>query len=184
MKLLILPFLLLSSTLIGAGQSPLPGNSPNTTVFIGDSITAFGNAQGTAPDQSYGWGWSAQAVFLSNGRIEQLYNAGSPGQTSAQIASRFPTDVVAFNPGTVVIMAGTNDATTSSLSANALAAVVKNLQSMISQAKQAGIQPICVPFPREAMLPITTATSSRSMGRSTNWRRRNEFYWLISSRSW
>jgi lysophospholipase L1-like esterase len=127
--------------------TPTIGNSPNTVVFIGDSITAFGNAPETGPDQSYGWGWTGQAVFLSNGRIQQLYNAGGPGQTSAQIAARFATDVVAHAPATVVIMAGTNDATASTLSATALASTVANLKSMIDQAKAASIQPVICTIP-------------------------------------
>jgi lysophospholipase L1-like esterase len=131
----------------GSAQTTSTGNSPNTTVFIGDSIIAFGDAPETAADQSYGWGWTAQAVFLSNGRIQQLYNAGVPSQTSAQIASRFPIDVLAHSPATVVIMAGTNDATTGSLSTTALASTVANIKSMIDQAKQAGIQPILCTIP-------------------------------------
>jgi lysophospholipase L1-like esterase len=127
--------------------STTAGNSPNTVVFIGDSIIAFGNAPETGPDQSYGWGWTGQAVFLSNGRIQQLYNAGGPGQTSAQIAARFATDVIAYAPATVVIMAGTNDATTATLSAAALANTVANLKSMIDQAKAANIQPVLCTIP-------------------------------------
>jgi lysophospholipase L1-like esterase len=135
--------LFLSSGLFGQ----VSGNSPNTTIFIGDSITAFGNAPETNQDQSYGWGWTAQAVFLSNGSIEQIYNAGVPGQTSTQIASRFQNDVIARNPGTVVIMAGTNDATTGDITLAQLQATTANLKSMIDQAKQADIQPIICTVP-------------------------------------
>jgi len=135
-----------ASALSCFAQAATVGNSPNTTVFIGDSITAFGDAQ-SAPAESYGWGWTAQAVFLSNGRIQQLYNAGVPGQTTAQIAARFQSDVVSYNPGTVVIMGGTNDASVGSLSQTALAATVANLKSMIDAAKSAGIQPIICTIP-------------------------------------
>jgi lysophospholipase L1-like esterase len=128
-------------------QTASAGNSPNTTVFIGDSITAFGNAPETGPNQSYGWGWTAQAVFMSTGRIQQLYNAGSPGQTSAQIEARFASEVIAFSPATVVIMAGTNDATAGSLSAAELASTTANLKSMIDQAKQNNIEPIICTIP-------------------------------------
>lgn len=128
-------------------QTAVIGNSPNTIVFIGDSITAFGNAPETGQSETYGWGWTAQAVFLSDGRIQQLYNAGVPGQTSAQIASRFSTDVLAYSPATVNIMAGTNDATTGSLSQAALEATTSNLKSMVDQAKSAGIQPILCTIP-------------------------------------
>ena len=134
-------------TLASYAGAQTTGNSPNTTVFIGDSIVAFGDAPETGPDQSYGWGWTGQAVFLSNGRISQLYNAGGPGQTSSQIAARFATDVVAHSPATVVIMAGTNDATNGSFSSTTLAATTANLKSMIDEAKQAGIQPIICTIP-------------------------------------
>jgi lysophospholipase L1-like esterase len=146
MKLPFLTLVCLSLASVVVAQTPTTGNSPNTTVFIGDSITAFGDAQ-SAPADSYGWGWTAQAVFLSNGTIQQLYNAGVPGQTTAQISSRFSSDVLAYNPATVVIMGGTNDASTGSLSSTALAMTIANLKSMIDQAKQAGIQPILCTIP-------------------------------------
>jgi lysophospholipase L1-like esterase len=130
-----------------AQAAPNVGNSPNTIVFIGDSITAFGNALATGQSETYGWGWTAQAVFLSGGRIQQLYNAGVPGQTSTQIEARFATDVIAYNPATVNIMAGTNDATNPSFSAANLATTIGNLKSMIIMAKAAGIQPILCTIP-------------------------------------
>jgi lysophospholipase L1-like esterase len=141
---------LLSTVLLTASanaQVAIASNSPNSTVFIGDSITAFGNAVEVSQSQTYGWGWTAQAVFLSAGRIEQLYNAGVPGQTSAQVAARFSTDVLAYGPAAVNIMAGTDDATNPTFSAANLASTVSSLKSMIDQAKAAGIQPILCTIP-------------------------------------
>jgi lysophospholipase L1-like esterase len=144
-------FLALISALLLAvfanAQTATTGNSPNSIVFIGDSITAFGNALEVSQSQTYGWGWTAQAVFLSAGRIEQLYNAGVPGQTSAQVAARFATDVVAYSPATVNIMAGTDDTTNATFSSTNLASTVSNLKSMVDQAKAAGIQPILCTIP-------------------------------------
>ncbi len=148
MKLLIPATLLVAVSIVSAQTSTTPtyGNSPNTTVFIGDSITAFGNAL-AAPDESYGWGWTAQAVFLSNGRVQQLYNAGNPGDTTTQMLARFQTEVVAYKPATVVIMGGTNDAANGSFNSTTLATTVSNLQAMITAAKTAGIQPIICTIP-------------------------------------
>ncbi|HEY3936487.1 MAG TPA: GDSL-type esterase/lipase family protein [Bryobacteraceae bacterium] len=145
---ILLRYLLLFACVSSAfAQNSTTGNSPNSTVFMGDSITSMGNAYETNPSQTYGWGWTAQAVFLSNGRIQQLYNAGTPGNTTAQMLSRFQSDVIAYNPGTVVIMGGTNDATSGSFTTTALAATISNLQQMIEQAKKANIQPILCTIP-------------------------------------
>src|SRR4051812_9442138 len=81
----------------------------NRTVFLGDSITAFGNAYETGASNTFGWGWTAQATFLSKGRIFQVNNAGVPGNTMAQMLARFQKDVAAYSPEKVVIAGGTND---------------------------------------------------------------------------
>src|SRR5665213_3603750 len=82
----------------------------DTTVWLGDSITALGSANPTTPNDSLGSGWTAQAVILANGRIRQIHNAGIPDNTTSQILTRIQTDVVAYHPSKMVLLAGTNDA--------------------------------------------------------------------------
>ena len=61
-------------------------------VFLGDSITQY---------------WSSYTDFEAEGWIDK----GISGQTTAQIAARFQTDVIALHPQAVHILAGTNDLT-------------------------------------------------------------------------
>jgi Lysophospholipase L1 and related esterases len=87
---------------------------PRTVVFMGDSITVF---------------WGQNLDFTSLGWT----NVGISGQNTAQMLSRFQTDVIARHPDAVHILAGTNDYTIGWQS------TTDNLNSMIQQAKAAGI---------------------------------------------
>ncbi len=128
--------------------------SGNTTVFLGDSITAFGNAYETQPSNTYGWGWTAQATFLSKGRILQVNNAGIPGNTLAQMLARFSTDVTPYSPAKVVIAGGTNDIPTTTFTAAQLSAATATLGSIIDAAEAAGIQPIVCDVPPRQDAPV------------------------------
>lgn len=73
-----------------AANAAMQGNAPRV-VYLGDSITE---------------NWiHADPGFFGNGVVDR----GISGQTSAQILLRMYPDVVALHPGTVHIMAGTND---------------------------------------------------------------------------
>lgn len=63
--------------------------------FMGDSITQFWREESNGDP----------AFFVSNGFL----NKGIAGETTTQILARFDTDIVAYNPEKVVILAGTND---------------------------------------------------------------------------
>ena len=128
--------------------------SGNTTVFLGDSITAFGNVTESQPSNTYGWGWTAQAVFLSKGRILQVNNAGIPGNTLAQMLARFSTDVTAYSPAKVVIAGGTNDIPTTAFTAAQLSTATATLGSLIDAAEAAGIQPIVCDVPPRQDAPV------------------------------
>lgn len=143
-------FFLAAATLLAAVPSSAQTTvfpSGNTTVFLGDSITAFGNAYETQPSNSYGWGWTAQAVFLSKGRILQVNNAGIPGNTLSQMLTRFPTDVGAYSPAKVVIAGGTNDIPATAFTAAQLSTATSTLSAIIDAAEAAGIQPIVATVP-------------------------------------
>lgn len=113
-------------------------------MFLGDSITAFGDCAGSAIANCYSWGWSAQAVFLSKGRINQIMNAGIPGNTLQQMLDRFPGDVVAFHPAKVIIMGGTNDVPNVGTHLNEIVATASRI---IDAAFNAGIQPVLCGIP-------------------------------------
>jgi lysophospholipase L1-like esterase len=126
----------------------------NSTVFLGDSITAFGNALETGPSDTFGWGWTAQATFLSKGRVLQVNNAGVPGNTLEQMLARFSTDVLAYTPDKVVIAGGTNDIPSTALTKTQLSAITSTLASIIDSAESAGIQPIVCDVPPREDAPV------------------------------
>lgn len=105
-----------------------------TVVLLGDSLTQDSGQTGTG---SFQYTTSANGLFtwanaLADARFTVIKNSGVGGQNSAQILARFSTDVVAYAPRAVVIMAGTNDPGTS-------AETIANLQSMYEQAAAARI---------------------------------------------
>lgn len=155
---LISALLSFSASTYPAQASTLSGNG-DTTVFLGDSITAFGNALENMGSDTFGWGWTAQAVFLSKGRIQQVYNAGIPGNTLVQMLARFPTDVVAYHPAKVVIAGGTNDLPSVPYTSSTLAGTISVLTSIINDALAAGIEPIICGIPPRVDSPVYQANA-------------------------
>jgi len=102
-------------------------------VFMGDSITE-------------GWFRKNPDFFTSN----NFAGRGISGQTSSQMLVRFRDDVIALNPKTVVILAGTND-----LALNngiiEIDNVVGNVISMCELAKLHKIRPVIC-----SVLPATS----------------------------
>jgi hypothetical protein len=97
-------------------------------VFIGDSITYLLPFYQKLPELA-------------------TANVSISGQTCAQMAARFATDVVALNPKAVVIACGTNDSYLTSLTTSE-----QNISSMVAQARSAGIEVIVATAP-----PVTSA---------------------------
>jgi lysophospholipase L1-like esterase len=93
-------------------------------VFLGDSITAR---------------WHLQSFFT-----DQAINKGVEGQTAEQIASRFQSDVVALQPATVVILAGSNDVRSG---ATDFSSAMDSLAAMAAQAQANGIRAIVCTLP-------------------------------------
>ncbi|WP_221312479.1 GDSL-type esterase/lipase family protein [Granulicella aggregans] len=91
----------------------LPASFNDETVFLGDSITCF---------------WSLPE-----------HNAGIPGQTTSQIEARFQTAVVQSGLPKVVILTGANDVRVANPD---YSGVLANIQKMVAQGKQAGIDVI------------------------------------------
>lgn len=98
------------------------GKRPDV-VFIGDSITEI---------------WTRGDPSLFNDRS---VNRGIGDQTTSQLLLRFYQDVVSLRPRVVHIMAGTNDISPETLSAED-ATTVNNIRAMIDIAKANGIRVI------------------------------------------
>lgn len=124
-----------------APQPPvITGNQASSSViFIGDSITQF---------------WDLNAYFPGKGYI----NKGIAGQKSSEIYARFQSEVIDAYPGTVVILAGTND-----LIRNVSGSIAEsNILSMVSQARAAGIKVVVCTVPPVA--PDITNQGSQFAG--------------------
>lgn len=114
-----------------------------TAVVLGDSITASSFAQVNG-QMHFGLSFSEKAAWRAGMKV--LYNAGVPGQTSAQIYSRLQTDVLARQPDACIIMSGTNDVTAGTFGTPAAAAYMNYIEKMVLGCLSAGIYPfICVP---------------------------------------
>jgi acyl-CoA thioesterase-1 len=96
---------------------PLSDSVNSTTLFMGDSITYF---------------WPMP-----------VHNAGIAGQTTAQMLTRFSTDVMGHGFKRVVILGGTNDV----LQRRNLSAVASNLDTMAGIAESANIEVVLCTLP-------------------------------------
>lgn len=135
----------LAALLLAAGQAVAAptlysaNGASVQVVFLGDSLT---------------WGTGSLTPYpnaFASLTACTYYNAGISGQTSAQIQSRFQTDVVDRNPRYVILMAGTNDGL------EAAATYVARIQGMVDSANAAGIVPVVLTIP-----PRTNANTALS----------------------
>lgn len=110
---------------------PNPGNR---IVLFGDSITEF---------------WSKEDPSFFEGK-PYLINRGIGGQTTPQLLDRFDDDVIALQPNTVVILAGTNDIA-GNTGKTTLEQIYRNLVKMVESAKRHHIRPVlCALLPAAA----------------------------------
>ena len=100
-----------------------PMGGEQRVVFMGDSITD-------------GWGRSQDSKFFPG---KPYINRGISGQTTPQMLIRFRPDVIALQPKTVVILAGTNDIA-GNTGPETLDQIEGNLESMAQLAKANGIK--------------------------------------------
>ena len=101
-------------------------------VALGDSLTAWPAA---SP-------WPSR-LDAEDARLTLVHNAGVPGDTTAQMLSRFKRDVAAYNPQVLFVLGGTNDMGKSISQATSIA----NLRAIIvaAQAKKMQVFLLTVP---------------------------------------
>lgn len=97
-----------------AASATLLARPAKTVVIAGDSITENNSTITTGGTPAYTTarrsdGYYTHAAMLSGHRLRLLKNAGIAGNTSTMLRARFATDVLAFNPGYVILLIGTND---------------------------------------------------------------------------
>ena len=78
------------------------------TVFVGDSITRGFDSETLGPDDAFSWVTYALDDPRSPWTIDA--NVAVFGRTLPEMQAAFATDVLAHDPGGVVILGGTNDA--------------------------------------------------------------------------
>ena len=102
----------------------LPSPGENRIVFMGNSITEA-------------WKNFSPDLFEEKSYV----NRGIGGQTTPQMLGRFKQDVIDLQPTVLIILAGTND-----IAGNTGPITIKetsdNIKSMVTQAKEAGIEVI------------------------------------------
>lgn len=132
--------------------------SAPSVVLVGDSIIAghpdhysFMEATDTTREE-------ACIEFTLRERFTRMVNAGVGSQTTAQLAARFSTDVVAYQPRYAVIEGGVNDIA----GGVATATIVANWTTMLDACQAAGIVPILL-----LILPWTNGTTVQMQKRDT-----------------
>lgn len=98
--------------------------------FVGDSITNGSNAS------NFGYAYMPTAIQSAGGFVARMdsIEAGTPGDTSAQLLARMDSIVSTRHPEAFVVFIGTNDAN----QAVPLATFAANLTAIIGKAKAAG----------------------------------------------
>jgi lysophospholipase L1-like esterase len=115
---------------------------PNTLIPVGDSlIEQGGGAPISTGHRSYGLLTWAQ--YFMGQRLAVLRNAGVGGQRSDEILARLQTDVIAYRPGYVLGIAGTNDVS----QAIPVATIKANLTAIWDKLDAAGIRTVWCTIP-------------------------------------
>lgn len=117
----------------------------NRLVTLGDSIT-IASEVGTPPGGvNRGPSIGTFASLLSRGKLTYIRNAGVGGDTSAQMLSRFDTDVAAYAPSLVHLLAGTNDS--NDAAPVPLAVYAANVRALVAKCRKIGAMPVLGSLP-------------------------------------
>lgn len=125
----------------------------NTAVALGDSITAGNN---DIVNNFYGENsWFQQLIVRSKGKVQYVYNAGIPGNTTTQMLARIQTDVIEKKPKLCFILGGTND-----VSQNIPVSTTKsNIEQMITILLTNKIAPVLCTIPPRNDATLQTGVS-------------------------
>ena len=116
-----------------------------TFVAMGDSLTAW-PSESSWPDR----------LDKGDANLRILNNAGVPGDTTADMRSRFDRDVLAYKPNVVFILGGTNDLGHKISQATTIA----NLKAMLVAAKSKGIRVFLMTIPPDSFTSMAPAIDS------------------------
>lgn len=130
----------------------LKSNNKYVAGFMGDSITAIWNREGT------GDGKGNPAFFT----INNFFNKGISGNTTDDMLARFDSDMFSSTPSIIVILAGTNDIAGNDGVVDD-AHIINNIQTMAKKATDAGCKVILcsiLPCKEYAWKPSLTGDAS------------------------
>ncbi len=146
--------------------------TPATLVLLGDSLTALhtfiSGGAGTQVNPAVtepilnARGFFNVANVLLGSPFTLVNYAGVGGENTAQVLARLQTDVIAFNPGYCLVLAGTNDQFTGGLTT---AQSQANLTAIWSGLVAAGIKPIACTLSARKTLTTTQQTWYSTMNR-------------------
>jgi len=125
--------------LAGANSSliRLNGFAPATYIPLGDSRVAQGQADASVSSvQDQARGWHVHLQTMLNGRLRQIRNAGTSGDTSALMLARVQADVIAYAPGWCFLEGPINDI----INGVALATIQSNVKAIYGACTAAGIK--------------------------------------------
>lgn len=131
---------------------------PLTVLFIGDSITDGNRTRNDDWNHLLGHGYAqmlaARLWFDHPDRFAMFHNRGISGNTVADLAGRWQTDVIGLKPDVVSILAGINDvygivkgtlAQTASEFENTYRAILQSTQTHLPNAKIVVCEPFILP---------------------------------------
>lgn len=136
-----------------AAFAPINGARPgNLFVSLGDSITAGGDDM---TYQAFATSWPNLASVISKQQLQLGYNAGIPGNTTAQMLARFDTDVTPHLPTVVSLLCGTNDVGVTPFDTWAT-----SVRAIVAKIRAIGAVPVLCTVP-----PSNTASKQADVGR-------------------
>lgn len=129
------------------------GLLPNDMFFIGDSITAYGQAWSGANNTGTSYApllnaqsWPAWAELFSNGRVVYAGQSATGGYTTSQILTTHLPVAISKGNTFCVVLGGRNDIN----GAVALSATIKNFTAIFSKLRYAGIIPVICTMPAQS----------------------------------
>lgn len=129
----------------------VPSLNNNRVVALGDSITL--GSESYASGEWHRGSWARLAAGMSGQRFRLVRNAGIAGNTSAQMLTRFDTDVTPYTPSVVLVMAGTNDVSTAvsaggaTPDATVIATYRANMAAIVAKCHAIGATPVILTIP-------------------------------------
>lgn len=137
-----------------------PHRGPRRVIAIGDSVTQNDSSQGGSGLWTEGNGYFETSLrmlgqFLPGGLIF-VRNAGIGGNTTSEMLARVDTDVIAYKPDLVFVMAGTNDILPGATDAD-YAAFFSTLEKLVVRLLLSGADVVLSTCPTKDAAPAEVA---------------------------